>query len=49
MRGNIHNTAVRFRANEALIAAATEKARREGMSLSELLRHAVRAAVRNAA
>ena len=49
MRGNVHNTAVRVRANDALIAAATEKARREGMSLSELLRHAVRKEVREAA
>jgi hypothetical protein len=49
MRGNVHNTAVRFRANDALIAAAAEKAQREGMSLSELLRHAVRSVVREAA
>ena len=49
MRTDVHNTAVRFRANDALVAAAVEKARREGMSLSELLRHAVRKEVREAA
>ncbi len=49
MRGNVHNSIVRFRVNEALVAAAEAKARREGMSLSELLRHVVRDAVRNAA
>ena len=49
MRCNVHNSMVRFRANEALIAAAAEKAQREGMSLSELLRHAVRNVVREAA
>ncbi|QHD65767.1 hypothetical protein GS397_00895 [Sphingobium yanoikuyae] len=49
MRGNVHDTAVRFRANNALIVAATQKARREGMSLSELLRHALRKEVREAA
>ena len=49
MRNVVHNSMVRFRVNDALIAAATDKARREGMSLSELLRHAVRNAVRDAA
>lgn len=48
MRGNVHNSIVRFRVNEALIAAAIAKAHREGMSLSELLRHAVRNEVREA-
>ncbi|NIJ16497.1 ribbon-helix-helix protein, CopG family [Sphingobium vermicomposti] len=48
MRAHTHNAAVRFRVNEALLAAATHKAQREGMSLSELLRHAVRNAVRDA-
>lgn len=46
---SVHNTPVHFRANHALVAAAEEKARREGMSLSELLRHAVRREVREAA
>lgn len=46
MRDHVHNAAVRFRVNDALLAAATAKARQEGMSLSELLRHAVRREVR---
>lgn len=49
MRENIHDMAVRFRANNALIAAATLKAQREGMSLSELMRHALRREVRGRA
>lgn len=49
MRSYVHNAEVRFRVNDALLAAAAEKARREGMSLSELLRHAVRKEVREAA
>lgn len=49
MREQIHNSTARFRVNGALLAAAEAKARREGMSLSELLRHAVRQEVRSAA
>jgi len=49
MRNYVHNAEVRFRVNDALLAAASEKARREGMSLSELLRHAVRKEVREPA
>jgi len=51
MRGHVHNAAVRFRVSDALLAAAaaTAKAKQEGMSLSELLRHAVRREVRDAA
>lgn len=49
MRNNVHNSMIRFRANDALMAAAAEKARREGMSLSELMRHALRKEVREAA
>lgn len=49
MRGQIHNAAVRFRVSDTLLAAASAKARREGMSLSELLRHAVRRELREAA
>ena len=49
MRNYVHNAEVRFRVNQALLAAVEEKARREGMSLSELLRHAVRKEVREAA
>jgi hypothetical protein len=49
MRAQIHTTVVQFRANQALLAAAHEKARREGMSLSELLRHALRRELKDAA
>lgn len=45
----VHNKTVQFRVNDALIAAAEAKARREGMNLSEFLRHAVRGEVREAA
>lgn len=46
---SVHDTTVRFRVNAALVAAAEAKARREGMNLSEFLRHAVRREVREAA
>lgn len=49
MRSNVHDTTARFRVNERLLAAAEEKARREGMSLSELMRHALRREVMEAA
>lgn len=49
MRSNVHDTMARFRVNEALLSAAEEKARREGMSLSELMRHALRRELREAA
>ena len=49
MNAPIHDTLVRFRVNEALVASASEKARREGMSLSELLRHALRRELKEAA
>ena len=49
MRGQVHNSLVRFRANEALVAEAEAKARAEGMTLSELIRQAVRREVREAA
>lgn len=42
----VHDTAVGFRVNEALLAAAENHARREGMTLSELLRHALRREIR---
>jgi predicted HicB family RNase H-like nuclease len=38
----VQNTPVRFRANDRLLAAALAKAEREGMSLSELMRAALR-------
>lgn len=45
----IHDGLIRVRANEALIAQAEAKARRDGMTLSEFVRHAVRREVREAA
>jgi hypothetical protein len=42
MRTEVHNTLARFRVNDALLASATERARREGMTLSELIRAALR-------
>ncbi|AYJ86903.1 ribbon-helix-helix protein, CopG family [Sphingomonas paeninsulae] len=49
MRRIIHTTPVNFRADPNLIAAAEAKARREGMSMSELMRAALRREVREAA
>lgn len=49
MQGQVHNSWVKFRANDALVAKATLKAQREGMSLSELMRHALRREVRGVA
>lgn len=42
MRNQVHDMNVRVRVNEALLAKAVAKAEREGMSLSELVRHALR-------
>jgi len=44
-----HNAAVHFRVNRGILAAAEAKARDEGMSLSELLRQALRREVRGCA
>lgn len=48
-RSPVHDGTVFFRVNKALLASAEERARREGMSLSELLRHALRRELRDAA
>lgn len=48
-RQSVHNTPVNFRVNAAIIAAAEQKAKREGMSISELLRHALRNELKAAA
>ena len=48
-RGAVHDATVRFRVAQSLLASAEVKARREGMSLSELLRHALRRELREAA
>ena len=42
MSGLIHDVPVRFRLSNALLAKAQAKANAEGMSLSELLRSALR-------
>ncbi|MDR6790792.1 antitoxin component of RelBE/YafQ-DinJ toxin-antitoxin module [Sphingomonas sp. BE138] len=47
MRAEVHNTLARFRVNDALIASAADKARRDGMTLSEFIRAAIRREVRN--
>lgn len=44
-----HNRTIQFRVNAALVAAAEAKAHREGMNLSQLMRHALRKEVREAA
>jgi predicted HicB family RNase H-like nuclease len=49
MRRIIHTTPVNFRADPGLIAAAEEKARRDGMSMSEFMRAALRRELREAA
>ena len=49
MSAQVHDMTVRFRANNSLVASAAEKARREGMTLSELLRAALRREIREAA
>jgi len=49
MRPSVHDSVVRFRVSEGLVSAAEAKAREEGMTLSELIRQAVRREVREAA
>ncbi|MGE0776633.1 MAG: hypothetical protein AB7L36_16555 [Sphingomonadaceae bacterium] len=46
MRSPVHDCVVRFRANGRLLESAEAKAQAEGMSLSELLRHALRQELR---
>lgn len=47
MRNDVHNSMVRFRVNDALLAAASVKAKQEGMSVSELMRSALRRELKN--
>jgi antitoxin component of RelBE/YafQ-DinJ toxin-antitoxin module len=47
MRQEVHNTLARFRVNDALLATASDRARRDGMTLSEFIRAAIRREVRN--
>jgi len=49
MRAAVHDVPVSFRASAAIIAAAETKARRQGMSLSEFMRAAIRREVKDAA
>lgn len=49
MRPSVHPITVRFLANQRLVVAARNKASREGMTLSEFLRQAVREQVREVA
>jgi len=42
MRVPVHNATARFRLSQELLARAERKARDRGMSLAEMLRHAVR-------
>ena len=45
-RTTLQDGAIRFRLSDTLIAAAEERARLEGTSVSELLRHALRRELR---
>lgn len=47
MSGLVHDVPIRFRVNNALLARAQAKASSEGMSLSELMRSALRRELQN--
>lgn len=49
MREQVHTSLTAFRINPALLAAASAKAKQQGVSLSELMRRAVSQEVREAA
>jgi predicted DNA binding CopG/RHH family protein len=49
MKPGVHDSLIRVRTPSHLLAQAEEKARREGMTLSEFVRQAVRREVREAA
>jgi len=49
MRVQTHTSLMAFRLEPALLAAASARARREGKSLSELVRQSLRKEVRDAA
>ena len=42
MRRSVHDTLIRCRANEALVTAAVRTAELDGLTLSELMRDALR-------
>lgn len=47
MSALVHDTPVKFRVNNAILAKAQAKASSEGMSLSELMRSALRRELKN--
>ena len=47
MSGLIHDVPVRFRVSNVLLARAQAKAQNEGLSLSELMRSALRRELKN--
>lgn len=49
MRRYVHSSPINFRAAPSLVAAAEAKARETGMSMSELMRAALRREVRETA
>lgn len=49
MRRQTHDAAVQFRAPAWIVAQAEQRAVAQGMSLSELLRHALRRELKDAA
>lgn len=49
MRSAVHTATARVRVNPSLLADLEAKAVRQGMSVSELMRHALRREVRDAA
>ena len=42
MRRSVHDTLIRCRANEALVTAAVRTDEQDGLTLSELMREAIR-------
>ncbi|WP_171905747.1 hypothetical protein [Sphingobium phenoxybenzoativorans] len=48
-RLSVHDTTIRFRANSMLVASASERARQQGMTMAEYLRHTMRRSLRDAA
>lgn len=49
MRSSVHTSEVKFRVADQLIDSARAKAARDGQTLSELIRHALRRELRDAA
>lgn len=49
MKSSVHTETASFRVNDALLSAASNRARRNGMTLSEFMRAALRRELREAA